>query len=213
MAEKGFGDHHIPADGEWHGFPFPDDDAKPHGSARLKINGSRISGLVKDWRESGKAILKWDGPPEDNLTPAEKAARKKARQEEVLQEAHLLCSKPDAPNNHPYLVRKGLTNNHGALKQDGADLSGRFRWSILGRGIRGAQERGSAGRRKRCEEPAATLCRRLHRMHRVAPAACDQKHSIPRGGGGLLRCGISVRLMSPSGHSRHSRHPGVSGSP
>jgi phage/plasmid primase-like uncharacterized protein len=138
MAERGCGDHHIPADGAWHPFAFPDDDVKEHGSARLKINGSRISGLAKDWRDSGKAILKWDGPPEDDLTPAEKAARKKARQEEVLQEAHVLYAKPDAPNDHPYLLRKGLTNNSGALKQDGADLIVPI-WNITTGDLQGVQ--------------------------------------------------------------------------
>jgi phage/plasmid primase-like uncharacterized protein len=123
LAEQGFGDVYIPADGEWHRFAFPDDDEKEHGSAVLSIKGSRISGAVTDWRQGPKPIFKWKGPPDDDLTPAEKAKKKAAQQEEVrLESLQLWNAAPSASNDHPYLKRKGLTNNSGALKQDGADL-------------------------------------------------------------------------------------------
>lgn len=123
LAEQGFGDHDIPADGAWHRFAFPDDDEKEHGSAVLTIKGTRISGAVTDWRQGKKPIFRWKGPPDDDLTPAEKAAKKRAPQEEVrLESLHLWNAAPSASNDHPYLRRKGLTNDRGALKQDGADL-------------------------------------------------------------------------------------------
>src|SRR5262249_35654774 len=50
---------------------------------------------------------------------------------------------------------------------------------------------------------------------RFATRSLDaENHSTSASGKrGLLRCGITTRLMTAVGHSRHSRYPGVSGLP
>ena len=52
LADQGYGDHHVPADGEFHRFAFPDNSSgKKSGSAKLVFN-ARPEGVVFDWRRA-----------------------------------------------------------------------------------------------------------------------------------------------------------------
>ena len=51
IADAGYGDHHIPADGQWHNFSFPDNSpGHKSGSAKLTF-GEEVEGVVDDARE------------------------------------------------------------------------------------------------------------------------------------------------------------------
>src|SRR5262245_38796142 len=89
MAEQGYGDHQIPADGEWYGFSFPD-NSSGHESGRAKINASngKVEGVVLDFRTGKSPIFVWT-PEEIVVTDAvqqrmkEKAAERKTEQDRV----------------------------------------------------------------------------------------------------------------------------------
>jgi len=53
MAEAECGDHHVPADGQWHHFSFPDQyNNRQSGSARLTVTDDGVDGAVFDHRVS-----------------------------------------------------------------------------------------------------------------------------------------------------------------
>ena len=118
LAAEGFGDHHIPADGEWHDFAFPDSRRrKKNGAAKLTPGKD---GVVIDRRNGKQPIFVWksDATP---LTPeqqqelarhnAQRAAEQQARQEAARQKAvEGFARYAEATPDHPYLEEKGITN-------------------------------------------------------------------------------------------------------
>jgi putative DNA primase/helicase len=125
MEAAGFGNHHIPADSEWHPFSFPDSsNGKQSGSAVLNCEPGKLQhGVVWDWRESDgeNIVFRW---PDDIRTTAndEVSAEKKAQQDEARKVAYeLYASLPDADATHPYLVKHGLIHAN-YLKLDGDAL-------------------------------------------------------------------------------------------
>lgn len=113
MAAKGYGFHLIPADGQWYSFEFPGETEKK-GSAKL----TAIEGVVRDWRQGLSPIYVWpvgesgvevDEGLADRIAAA--AAAKKAEQERVrIESLNLFVSLPPATADHPYLVRKKITD-------------------------------------------------------------------------------------------------------
>jgi phage/plasmid primase-like uncharacterized protein len=130
MAERGYGDHHIPANSGWNRFAFPDNrPGRDSGSAILDV-GETIVGTVRDFRVDEPSIFTWQ--PNGAIDPAlateydararERAAEEKALREKVrLDSLNLFAALPAASPNHPYLVRKHIRNPH-PLRQDGNAL-------------------------------------------------------------------------------------------
>jgi RecA-family ATPase/phage/plasmid primase-like uncharacterized protein len=118
IAEHGFGDHYIPADGEWHSFAFLDNSGgHSSGSAILNIDGDKISGVVQDFRKTDKTVLKWKPDGSSHARTDRSAERERVRQELFK----LFVSLPYATKDHPYLIEKHIKNPH-PLKLDGEDL-------------------------------------------------------------------------------------------
>lgn len=126
IEENDWGEHHIPADGDWHNFAFPGDrPGEKKGSAKLTF-GDPIEGVVKDFRRPGELLLVWqpDGRADfsTRARPRRDDAAAKARAEEVrLKLLNFYVSLPDAPADHPYLVAKGIRHPY-PLKLDGEAL-------------------------------------------------------------------------------------------
>jgi len=130
MAERGYGDHHVPANSGWNRFAFPDNrPGRDSGSAILDV-GETIVGTVRDFRVDEPSIFVWQ--PNGAIDPAlateydararERAAELKALREKVREESEALFhSLPAASPDHPYLVRKHIRNPH-PLRQDGNAL-------------------------------------------------------------------------------------------
>ena len=57
LSARGYGDHHITADGEWHHFAFPDSkNGKKNGEAKLTY-GEKPDGVVIDHRNGNSPIF------------------------------------------------------------------------------------------------------------------------------------------------------------
>ena len=132
LASQDYGEHEIPADGEWHNFALPDDrDGKKHGSAKL-VFGDRIEGVFKDWRNQTD-LKRWTpNGASANLTDEDRQAaanerkrrkrEKKEAQDKARKEAlNLYAVSPAAPLDHPYLVKKAIKSIN-QLKIDKKDL-------------------------------------------------------------------------------------------
>jgi phage/plasmid primase-like uncharacterized protein len=117
MAEAGFGDHDIRADGAFHSFAFPDEyNNKQSGSAKLTVTDDAIDGVVFDHRESSsRPAMTWSpgavtveaGSGRPRPTREDDAAARAARVDELRRE---FDDFPAAPADHPYLVRKKITD-------------------------------------------------------------------------------------------------------
>jgi len=72
MAERGYGDHHVPANSGWNRFAFPDNrPGRDSGSAILDV-GETIVGTVRDFRVDEPSIFTWQ--PNGAIDPAILAA-------------------------------------------------------------------------------------------------------------------------------------------
>jgi predicted P-loop ATPase len=127
MADKGYGEHDIPADGKWHSFDAPGDSGKKK-SAKLTVNGHSAEGVVKDFRKGRSPIFTWrpgmrvEVNDEHRARIEEEAAEDKAKRDRVRTKSlNLFATLPEASANHPYLVRKKITNPY-PLKLDGDKL-------------------------------------------------------------------------------------------
>ena len=123
MADHDFGDHHCPADGQWHNFAFPD-NSPGHASGSMKLTFSENpEGVVKDFRngDDGKLLLIWrpEGDTIVDFTQVSEARKKQAaadterreQQERVRSESQRLFeSLPEATKDHPYLKSHGITH-------------------------------------------------------------------------------------------------------
>lgn len=128
VEAEGYGPHHIPADGQWHGFDRPGERGKKC-SAKLTF-GERPEGVVKDFRtgeikvwKGEKIVISPEQMTEHQRKTTKLAAEKKDREERSRQDAWLLYQKagPASPD-HPYLVKKKITGTLNHLKQDGDRL-------------------------------------------------------------------------------------------
>lgn len=126
MTAKGFGEHPIPADGDWHSFAFPG-EMKEKGSAKLNY-GPKSEGVIKDWRNGPKPIAVWKGEKIDftpeQLTDAQRqkaalAAEKEKKQQWQAAWLRYTAAGPASPD-HPYLAKKqiGGTLNHLKMEND-----------------------------------------------------------------------------------------------
>jgi phage/plasmid primase-like uncharacterized protein len=129
LALKDYGEHHIPADGEWHDIAFPDSKRrKKNGAAKLTFGKD---GVVIDRRNpaGNKPIFIWKPEAAVKLTAeqreelerqnAARAAELKALQEEARLNAIKLFERlPDASAEHRYLVKKGIKNTFPLKKDD-----------------------------------------------------------------------------------------------
>lgn len=132
LLQHGFGEHHIPADSQWHNFDVPGDrPGSKHGSAKLNF-GDKIDGVVRTF--NGIDPIPWypGNGATANFTDEERQAwsaeiERKAREKKAAQEAaqikamNLHRRSKAATADHPYLLKKGITDV-GLLKVSGNDL-------------------------------------------------------------------------------------------
>ena len=129
VAEKGYGEHDIPADGVWYNFAFPDNSGgHESGSAKLTVANGSTEGVIRDFRRGKSPIFTWKPgarvavDDEYVARMAAAAAEKRAEREQArLKAVNEFAKFPPATADHAYLVRKGITDPT-PLKLDGDAL-------------------------------------------------------------------------------------------
>ncbi len=112
-------------DGEWHRIPV-EGDTRSAMSGRYKgyLNGRRPAGFIENFRDETRSGKWKSGAPMRTLSATERQAMQRAiaaetvKRERATEARHAEVAKnslaqwdtaPPAPDNHPYLVRKGIS--------------------------------------------------------------------------------------------------------